>query len=135
MMTITRPSDAGTTAVEFVLVALMLMTLALGAVDLGLWVFQKSEAEQAAREASRVAMIDPPSSSPVVLTSGPIYDAALAEIDSNLTPVVTVSCSNTCVPGVDTVTVTVGWDRQPLILTKVLDHVSGSSSRTVVGVP
>lgn len=135
MMTITRPSDAGTTAVEFVLVALLLMTLALGAVDLGLWVFQKSEAEQAAREASRVAMIDPPSSSPVVLTSGPIYDAALAEIDSNLTPVVSVSCSSTCVPGVDTVTVTVGWDRQPLILTKVLDHVSGSSSRTVVGVP
>lgn len=127
-------ADGGTTAIEFALVALLLMTLALGAVDFGLWVFQKSEAEQAAREASRVAMIDPPSTMGVQ-TSGAIYDAARAELDSSLTPTVSVSCANTCTPGVDSITVTVSWDRDALTFLSVLDHVSGSSSRTVVGIP
>lgn len=128
-----RP-DAGTTAVELALVVVVLLTVALGAIDFGLWVYQRSEAEQAAREASRVAMIQPPSTMGVQ-TSGPIYDAAVNELDSSLAPVVTVSCSNTCTPGVDTVTVTVEWDRNPLTFVGVFDHVSGSSARTVVGVP
>jgi Flp pilus assembly protein TadG len=130
----TLRSDDGTTAVEFALVVLLLMTVALGAVDFGLWVFQRSAAEQAAREASRIAMIQPPSTLGIQ-TSGLIYEAARAEIGSNLTPVVSVSCSNTCAPGLDTITVTVGWDRNPLTFVGAFDHVSGSSSRTVVGVP
>ena len=128
-------SDAGTTAIEFAIVALLLMMVALGAVDVGLWVFQRSEAEQAAREASRVAMIQPPATMGVV-TSGPIYDAAVAEIDSGLTPTVTVSCSTaSCTPGVDIITVSVTWTRNPLTFVGILDSVSGASSRTVVGVP
>lgn len=134
-MRVKKPrSDTGTTAVEVALVLWLLLTVALGALDFGLWVFQKSEAEQAAREASRVAMIQPPSTMGVQ-TTGPIYDAAVAELDSSLSPVVSVSCSNTCAPGVDTITVTVGWTRSPLTFVGVLDQVSGSSDRTVVGTP
>jgi Flp pilus assembly protein TadG len=133
-MTDTRCSDEGTTAVEFAIIGLILMTLALGAIDFGMWVFQKSEAAQAAREASRVAMIDPPTTFGVQ-TSGAIYDAAKAELDASVTPVVSVSCSNTCQPGVDTITVTVGWDRSALTFVGTFDHVTGESSRTVVGTP
>jgi Flp pilus assembly protein TadG len=127
-------SDAGTTAVEFALVAVVILTIALGAVDLGLWVFQKSEAEQAAREASRIAMLAPPSATGVQ-TSGSIYDAALAETESNLPQFqVSVTCASTCAPG-DTVTVTVSWHREPLTFVGVTDTVTGSSTRTVVGTP
>jgi Flp pilus assembly protein TadG len=130
----TVQSDTGTTAVELALVITVLMTVALGAGDFGLWVFQRSEAAQAAREASRVAMIQPPATMGLQ-SSGPIYDAARAELDTGLTPVVSVSCTNTCAPGFDTVTVTVGWDRSPLTMVGVFDHVDGASSRTVVGTP
>ena len=127
-------SDAGTTAIEFALIAIVILTIALGAVDFGLWVFQKSEAEQAAREAARVAMIDPPATTGFQ-TSGSIYDAALAETQSNLPQFqISVDCTGSCTPG-DTVTVTVSWHRDPLTFVGVTDTVSGSSSRTVVGTP
>lgn len=127
-------SDAGTAAVEVALVISLLLTVTLGALDFGLWVFQKSEAEQAAREASRVAMIQPPSTMGVQ-TTGPIYDAAVAELDPGLSPTVSVLCDSPCAPGVNTITVTVTWSRSPLTFVGVLDQVTGSSDRTVVGVP
>lgn len=126
-------SDAGTTAVEFALVAVVILTIALAAVDFGLWIFQKSEAEQAAREASRIAMINPPASG--VQTSGSVYNAAVAELQTGLSQFqVSVACAASCAPG-DTVTVTVSWHRDPLTFVGVTDTVSGSSTRTIVGVP
>jgi Flp pilus assembly protein TadG len=140
--------DAGTTAVEFALVVLVLLTIALGAVDFGLWMFQKSEAEQAAREAARVAMIN----APLALgaqTSGTVYTAARAELESSLPNfALSVSCQSAtsppvvraggttdpCQPG-DQLTVTVSWHRDPLTFIGFTDTVSGSSTRTVVGVP
>ena len=143
-----RRGDAGTTVVEFSLIALVIFIIALGGVDFGLWMFQKSEASQAAREASRVAILYPPS----VLgaqTSGPIYEAATKEIESNLassvsvsvtcqtlaTPITQITTASSCKPDVDTVTVTVQWHRDPLTFVGFTDTVSGSSTRTVVGVP
>jgi len=127
-------SDAGTTAVEFALFAMVIFTIALGAVDFGLWVFQKSEAEQAAREASRIAMIQPPATTGDQ-TSGSIYNAARAEVETNLAQFqVSVDCTGSCAPG-DTVTVSVSWHRDPLTFVGVTDTVTGSSTRTVVGTP
>lgn len=137
--------DDGVTMVEFALVILIILVITLGGVDFGLWMFQKSEASQAAREAARIAMIKPPSALGA-LTSGAIYDASIAELESNLPQfAVTVTCADAttgseivdatkCVTG-DLLTVTVTWHRDPLTLVGVTDTVSGSSTRTVVGVP
>lgn len=143
-MTARLRSDDGVTAVEFALVVLVILTIAMGAVDFGLWMFQKSEAAQAAREASRVAMIDPPTTLGVQ-TSGRVYDASTAEIESNLPQYsVDVECATTSAPTVDLtsgcttgdlITVTVSWHRDPLTFVGFTDTVSGSSTRTVVGVP
>lgn len=145
----TRPcirDDSGVTAVEFALVVLMILTIAMGGVDFGLWMFQKSEAAQAAREASRVAMIDPPLNLGDQ-ASGPAYDASRAEVESNLSQyTVNISCASLagvaraggttdpCQTG-DLLTVTVSWHRDPLTFVGFTDTVSGSSTRTVVGVP
>lgn len=140
---ITRHKDAGVTSVEFALIVLIILIISLGAVDFGLWMFQKSEAAQAAREASRVAMINPPSvldtvaaSTPVAVTSGSVFAAATDEIEDNLPNfAVTVACSaKPCVSG-DDITVTVSWHRDPLTFVGVTDTVSANSTRTVVGVP
>jgi Flp pilus assembly protein TadG len=143
-MSMTRGNDQGATAVEFALVVLIILVLSLGAVDFGLWMFQKSEAAQAAREASRVAMISPPTAFGTQ-ASGSIYDAATAQIESSLPQFdVSVSCADAagsaitdpslCVSG-DLVTVTVNWHRDPLTLVGLTDTVSGTSTRTVVGLP
>lgn len=128
----TRRSDGGTTTIELALIVVLMLTIALGALDFGLWVFQRSEAEQAAREASRIAMIKPQLGT---LTSGPIFDAARAELSPGQDLSVEVTCStNECAPG-DTITVEVGWDRNALTFVGIFDQISGSSSRTVVGLP
>ncbi len=143
-MTARFREDDGVTAVEFALVVLIILIVALGGVDFGLWMFQKSEASQAAREASRVAMIDPPSTLGAV-TSGAVYDAAVAEVESNMPQfTVSVSCADTagtaisdptqCLTG-DLVTITVQWHRDPLSFVGAIDTVSGTSTRTVVGLP
>lgn len=143
-MTRRRANDAGATAVEFAFVVVIILTIGFGAVDFGLWMFQKSEASQAAREASRVAMIAPPATLGLQ-TSGAVYNASVAEIESNLPGFsVTVTCADAagtdiplaadCGAG-DLVTATVQWHRDPLTFVGVTDTVSGSSTRTVVEVP
>jgi len=140
-----RPvGDQGVTTVEFAFVVFIIVLITMAGIDLGLWVFQKSEASQAAREAARVAMISPPSTLGVQ-TSGTVYNAAVAEIESNLPEFsVSVSCADAagnditdgtqCGSG-DLVTVTVQWHRDPLTFVGLTDTVSGSSTRTVVEVP
>jgi len=136
--------DSGVTAVEFSFVVFIIILITLAGIDIGLWVFQKSEASQAAREAARVAMISPPTTLGAQ-TSGAIYDAAIREIESNLPEFsVSVSCADTagdditdgaqCGVG-DLVTVTVQWHRDPLTFVGATDTVSGSSTRTVVELP
>jgi hypothetical protein len=90
-------------------------------------------------------MIDPPTDFGAQ-TSGSIYDAATAEIESNLSQfsvsvictgadgVTTITDPTLCVSG-DLLTVTVKWHRDPLTLVGVTDTVSGSSTRTVVELP
>jgi Flp pilus assembly protein TadG len=140
-----RRNDAGTTAVEFALVVMIILTIGFGAVDFGLWMFQKSEASQAAREGSRVAMIAVPSTLGLQ-TSGDVYNATIAELESNLPQLtVSVTCVDPttdtditvaaeCSPG-DLLTVSVQWHRDPLTFVGFTDTVSDSSTRTVVGVP
>lgn len=131
IMTPTPHTDTGTTTVELALIVLLLMTITFGALDCGLWVFQRSEAEQAAREASRIAMIKPQLG---ILTSGAIVDAARAELDPGQSINVEVSCTNACAPG-DAITVEISWVRNPLTPFGIFDQISGSSTRTVVGLP
>lgn len=137
-------NDAGTTVIELALVIMIILTIGLGAVDFGLWMFQKSEASQAAREASRIAMIQLPVNLGAQ-TTGAVYDASVAELESGLSDFsVNVTCADAsgtdiadaadCVTG-DLVTVTVQWHRDPLTFVGVTDTVTGSSTRTVVGVP
>lgn len=140
-----RRRDAGVTTVEFAFVVFIIILITIEGIDLGLWVFQRSEASQAAREASRIAMISPPVLDQA-LTTGSVYEAAVGEVESNLQDFkVWVTCAasadapdsikdaSQCVTG-DFVTVTVSWTRQSLAFLGPTT-VSGSSTRTVVGIP
>ncbi len=144
-----RTPDEGAAAVEFALIASMLFLIVFAAIDLGLWAFARSQASAAARDATRVAMINPgtpgtyTSTSSMTAATQAIFNAAKARLGSvppDLT--VEVSCSDgTCTAnGSTTVNVTVGWHREALtfVLSPVVGsglNLSASSTRTLLGIP
>lgn len=135
---------------EFALIASMLFLIVFAALDLGLFAFAKSQASSAARDASRVAMINPGTpgtyTSTSVASASPatqrIYDAAvqrLGSVPAGLS--VTVSCAPdaTCpVTATENVLVSVQWHRDSLtyvIGPVVGDNVTATSTRSLIGIP
>lgn len=139
--------DRGAAAVEFALIVPMLILIVFAAIDFGLFAFVKSQASSGARDASRVAMINPGTPGTYTGTSvmSPatqrIYEAAVQRLGT-VPPGLSVTIS--CVPadcafsGTTKVVVSVAWHRDPLtyvIEPVVGDNVSATSTRSLIGIP
>lgn len=149
-MMLSREDDRerGATLVEAAFVLPLLLLFVFGLIDLGYGAFQTSQASSAARDAARVAILDPPDDSgPVEMT--PIQDAAEARIPGRDDVLVTVTCyaegSNEddpdidCAiarPNVDFVKVDVVWTYEPPTFVggmTGIKQIRGSSSKTIIG--
>jgi Flp pilus assembly protein TadG len=119
-----RADDSGTAAVETAIIISVLLTLTFGAIDFGLLAFNSAQASQSAREASRVAMIDPSDSTGIIDAArrGVLWDDDL-QVD--------LVCSPSCTYGA-TATLTVTWTFP--FLTYFGPMITGDSSRQVRGV-
>lgn len=138
--------DRGAAAVELALIIPMLLLVLFAAIDFGLFVLAKSQASSAARDASRIAMINPgtpgtyTSTSPMSLATGRIYGAAvqrLGAVPAGLS--VTISCVPNCgVSSTAKVLVSVAWQRDSLtyVMGPVTgDNVMATSTRSLIGIP
>ena len=123
-----REGETGALALEMALIAPLLILLTFGVVEFGLWIFNSAQASQAAREATRVAMVAP--TPPGTITSGPVYEAATRGVWADAVAV-TSTCSPVSCDYGGTVTVTVGWTHS--FLTPIAFAVAGSSSVDVSG--
>jgi Flp pilus assembly protein TadG len=123
-----REGETGAVALEMALIAPLLILLTFGIIEFGLWIFNSAQASQSAREAARVAMVDPPP--PGMISSGPVYDAATRGVWADVVAV-TAACSSVSCDYGGTVTVTVGWTHS--FLTPIAFAVAGSSSVAVSG--
>lgn len=146
-MTLGRAPDTGATAVETAIVLPIILTLVFGMIDFGLWAFNSAQATQSAREASRVAMIRPPTPGSVTLDEDEdevdaadrdVYEAANRGVVFGPANV-SSACTPDCQYG-SRVTITSEWQFTfltpvgPLITGDTSGQVTGTSTRHIVGV-
>ncbi|HEX2043418.1 MAG TPA: TadE family protein [Acidimicrobiales bacterium] len=128
--------ERGATLVEAALVMPLLFLLVFGLIDLGLWVFDSTQATAAARDGARVAILDYRAADvPGSADRASVQTAASRHIDVS-GPAVAVRClrgdaSLACdqaLPGEDRIEVTVSWERETLTF---VGDLFGASARQV----
>lgn len=139
--------EDGVTLVEAALVMPLLFLMVFGLIDLGLWVFESTQAAAAARDGARVAILDYRAADvPGSADRASVQAAASRHIDVSA-PIVAVRClggddtSLACdqaVPGEDRIEVTVSWERETLtfvgaLLGQSARQVSATSAMSITG--
>lgn len=136
------------TLVEAALVVPLLFLLVFGLIDLGLWVFDSTQAAGAARDGARAGILDYLAADvPGSPDSATVLAAARRHIDVPA-PTVAVRCvrqdetSVVCaqaVPGRDRIAVTVSWQRETVTFVGSLfggaQRVSATSTMNITGQP
>jgi Flp pilus assembly protein TadG len=144
-----RSRDDGATVVETALVVPLLFLMVFGLVDLGLWVFDATQASEAARDGARTAILDYAAADvPGSADSASVYAAATRHVDAP-DATVAVRClhgdatSVVCaqaVAGEDRIEVSVAWERKTLtfvgdLLGPSARRVSATSAMSIAGRP
>ena len=142
--------EEGVTLVETALVLPLVLLLVFGLVDLGLWVFDSTQAAAAARDGARVAILDYLNADvPGTADRASVQAASRRHVDAPSVMTVAVRCvrqddtSITCaqaLPGEDRVEVRVSWERQTLTFVggmfgDAARRVSGTSAMSIAGQP
>jgi Flp pilus assembly protein TadG len=141
--------DEGVTLVETALVLPLLFLLVFGLVDVGLWVFDSTQAAAAARDGARVAILNYLSADVPGSADRATVLAATARHTDVAAPTLTVRCLHPdgtviacaeALAGEDRVEVGVSWERQAVtyagrLLGDSARRVSGTSAMNLVGRP
>lgn len=143
------PAEEGVVVVEAALVVPLLFLLVFALIDMGLWVFDATQAGAAARDGARVAILDYRAADvPGSADRASVQTATARHIDVS-TPTVAVRClrqddtSVACsqaVPGQDRIEVSVSWERNTLtfvgdLFGEAARRVSGKSAMMITGRP
>ncbi|MDQ4070074.1 MAG: pilus assembly protein [Actinomycetota bacterium] len=137
------------TVVEAALVVPLLFLFVFALIDLGLWVFDSTQAGAAAQDGARVAILDYRAADVPGSTDRASVQAATSRHIDVSTPAVAVRClrhddtsviCNQAVPGEDRIEVSVSWERSTLTFVGDLfgesaRRVSGRSAMTITGRP
>lgn len=144
-----RPAEDGVTLVEVAFVIPVLFLLVFALLDIGLWVFDSTQAAAAARDGARAAELDYLRADVTGSADNAIVRAAATRHIDVDAPTVAVRCLRldstavTCLqakPGEDRIEVTVSWDRDPLtyvgrLLGDRAQRVSATSAMNISGRP
>ncbi|MBA8803193.1 Flp pilus assembly protein TadG [Nocardioides ginsengisegetis] len=126
-----RHAERGAAAVEFGLVALLLVTLLFGIIQFGFWFWAWQSAGHAAREASRIAAVTPCDTAKITTTG----TNDLNGTPKNTTPTVTVTKGSPVKVG-DTITVRVQFTTLNLgFFPGYTGNIDKSSTSRVENVP
>jgi Flp pilus assembly protein TadG len=142
--------DRGSALVEAAFVLPVLVFVVLSMMDIGFWEFQQTQAQNAARDGARVAILhylnaDTNGSDYALIKAGVASHIAGQTLSSGFPTVecrsgttnAVISCA-TATPGTDTITVGAQWTRSPFSAAGSLfgiETISGSSTGVIIGVP